>query len=325
VNQFYQWALTKEWVAEMHLRFKGAARLQFDITHYQRRKGNQLTQNPTPVYTGFESVFGNWDATVQNSGWEFKLTASPVNGKDFTWIASVNASINKNILLEYPQIERTPDFSKYLVGQSLNTRYLLNYLGIDPMTGSYQFEDYNKDGLINSNSVLAPFAYPSDKQKTVDDVPVVFGGTTHSFSYKNLSLNISMDYAIQKGRNVFGSVSSPGRFGNIPQEIFNNRWQKPGDNAKYARFTTGSATNYQYGVSTLFYSDASFFRFTNVALSYIFPGKLARRLGLKDCSFNILTQNLFTITKYEGVDPEIKNFSSMPPARTIKFGFAATL
>jgi TonB-linked SusC/RagA family outer membrane protein len=325
VNQYYQWALSKEWVAEMHLRFKGAARLQFDITHYKRRKGNQLTQNPTPVFTGFESVFGNWDATTQNSGWELKFSASPVTTKNFTWTGSASASINKNILLEYPQIERTPDFSKYRVGQSLNTRYLLNYLGIDPMTGSYQYEDYNKDGLINSNSVLAPLVYPSDKQKTLEDAPVVFGGTTHSFTYKNLSLNISMDYAIQKGRNVFGSVSSPGRFGNIPLEIFNNRWQKPGDNAKYARFTTGSANNYQYGVSTLFYSDASFFRFTNVALSYSFPAQLVRRLGMKDCSFNIHTQNLFTITKYEGVDPEIKNFSSMPPSRTITFGFAASL
>ncbi|WP_127127056.1 SusC/RagA family TonB-linked outer membrane protein [Pseudoflavitalea rhizosphaerae] len=323
VNQDYQWQLTKELNAGMQLNFAGWGKLQLELNYYRRRVGNQLVNNPTPVFTGFPTVFGNWNALVQNAGWELNLRAVFIQKKDFNWSGSVNAGFNKNRLLEYPQIERTPHYSMYLVGQTLSTRYLLNYLGVDPMTGAYQYEDYNKDGVINHTSVLPPLTYPSDKQVAVDIMPVVQGGISQSFTYKSLSLFLGFDYVIQKGRNAFSSVSGPGRFGNIPVEIFNNRWRNPGDNARYGRLTTGTAQNFQKGVSTLFYGDASFLRFSNVAFSYQLPETLARKIGMKNCSFNINTRNLFSITKYEGVDPEIQNFSAMPPARTITVGINA--
>ena len=322
VNQFYQWQLTRELNAGVQLNFKGPGQLKLGLNYYRRRLGNQLLNNPTPIYTGFPNVFGNWNATVQNAGWEANLQATFINKKHFRWNGSVNAAINRNKLLDYPQIERTPHFSQYRVGQNISTRYLLNYLGVDPMTGSYQFEDYNKDGLINYTSRLPPLTDPSDKQKMVDVMPVVSGGITQSLTYRNLSLFLVFDYKIQRGRNAYTGIPAPGQFGNIPAEVFNNRWQKPGDNARYAKLTTLSAGSFVRNESSLPYTDASFLRFSNISFSYQFAEKMVKRLGMKSCSFNINARNMFIITKYKGIDPELQSFGMIPPAKTITFGFA---
>ena len=325
VNQDYHWQLTRELTAGMELRLLKKGSLTVTAQYYRRRVGNQLLHNPTPYMTGFSSVFGNWDATVQNSGWEFSLNASFIETNNFRWTGSVNAGVVRNILYSYPDIANSPNYSLYLVGQSINAKYLLNYLGVDPMTGLYQFQDYNKDGVINRDGTMAPLTNPSDLQKVVDMIPRVTGGVGQTFSYRNLHLFLAFDYKIQNGLNAFSSIGDAGTFGNIPVTVFNNRWQKPGDNARFAKFTTQPFQGYATNQSTIAYTDASFFRFSNISLSYNLPEKWLKRVGMKAGSFNISTRNIFVITRYEGIDPETQSFTTMPPAKQYTLGLSLTL
>ncbi len=80
-NQDYHWQLTRELNLGMDLRFF-RNNLSLNINYYRKRLGNQLTQNPTPGFTGFPTVYGNWNATVQNDGWEAAISATPVRSKN---------------------------------------------------------------------------------------------------------------------------------------------------------------------------------------------------------------------------------------------------
>lgn len=322
-NQQYHWQSGRELNLGSDMRFMKSGNLGLSVNYYRRRVGNQLTNNPTPIISGFPSVYSNWDATVQNEGLEFTINATIINGKNFRWYGSVNAGFNKNVLLSYSGLESSPDYSNLLVGQSTYIQYVLNYLGVDPLTGSYQFEDYNKDGVINT-TYTRPLSPTTDMKKIIEGLPKLAGGINQGFSYKNVSLNLTFDFIVQKGVNAFVNVSTPGQTGNIPVEIFNNRWQKPGDNSRYAKFTTQNYQGFSIGQTSMGLADASFLRLNNLSFSYILPEKLLKKLAMKNAAFNINTRNLFVITGYDGIDPEIRDFSGMPPSRTITAGFSLT-
>ncbi len=126
--------------------------------------------------------------------------------------------------------------------------------------------------------------------------------------------------------DAFRTIQNPGTFGNIPLELFRNRWQKPGDNAKYARFTTTYNQPNARTVSNLGYTDASNIRLNNISFSWALAEKLYRKLGLKGGRIGINAQNIFVITKYTRASiPIFPNFNSMPPVRTIVASISLTL
>ena len=188
--------------------------------------------------------------------------------------------------------------------------------------------DYNKNGkLDNPGSQYPPLSDFSDAQRAVVMMPEFTGGFGSNMRYKSVSLNLQFDLIVQKGTNAFASLDMPGNMKNIPVEVFNNRWQRPGDQAKYARFTTGSSgSNYLKSNGTnLAITDASFLRLTNLSISYnVEDQALLRKLRMKGLNLSLSAQNLFVITRYEGMDPELQTFGSMPRPRTINAGVSLT-
>lgn len=327
INQDYHWQSARELNIGIDAGFLKDSRVSLSINYYRKQMRDQLLYNPTPVFTGFPTVYGNWKAVVQNEGYEATVSVNIIQQKTFSWMMTVNGGFNKDKLLSYPGIEKSPDYSNYLVGESVQNKYLLNYVGVDPMTGLYQFMDYNKDGVIDRNShySLAPLTYPSDRQRVMSMAPKLTGGMTQFFRYKNVSLNVLVGFKIQNGINAFSNVPAGGNMGNIPLEVFNNRWRMPGDIAKYSRFTTLDNQAYARTESSLVYTDASYLRLNNISFSWAPGEKILRRMGMKGCSIGINAQNLFVITRYEGIDPDIQSFNTMPPAKTIVASFSLTL
>ena len=327
VNQDYHWQTTKEFNFGMEMGFGKNRRVSIDVNYYRRRIGDQLLENPTPISTGFADVYGNWSAVMQNEGYEANVSLQLIQKKDFRWNMTVNGGFNKNKLVSYPGIENSPDRYKYLVGESPDNVYLLNYLGVDPMTGNYQFEDYNKDGFIDQGSHynLPPRAFPSDLQKAMFLGPKFSGGMQQMLSYKNFALNLSFNYRIQNGQDAFKNIHNPGTFGNIPLDLFKNRWQKPGDNARYAKFTTTHNQPNARNLSNLGYTDASNIRLNNISFSWGLTEKLYRKMGMKGGRVGINAQNIFVITKARGYDPDLGGFNSLPPNTTIVVSISLTL
>lgn len=325
VNQDYHWQLMRELNLGMNMTLFSRNKLTVNVEYYRKRISDQLTSNPTPFYTGFENVYGNWPATVQNSGWAASVSLNIINKQHFGWDASANAAFNKNIFSSFPGIEYSNYYFTSLIGRSLGSNYLLNYLGVDPMTGDYQYQDYNHDGRIEWTDYMgAPLDGSNDRMLVIDQNPWITGGMSHNFRYRNFRLNMSFDFAGQKGMNAIGGIGTIGAMGNIPVEIFENRWQKPGDITRYSKFSSQYRSFDGTSISNLGYTDASFLRLKFVSLSYSLPESWKKRLGMSDASFSVDASNLYSFTRYKGIDPEMRNFGGMPQGKIITAGFNLT-
>ena len=114
----------------------------------------------------------------------------------------------------------------------------------------------------------------------------------------------------QIGANAFFTTVTPGGPVNQPREVL-NRWQKPGDVAKFARFTNNpQQSDFLLTSSDAAYTDASFIRLSNVSVSYNLPDKWIGKTGMKSCRVYVHAQNLYVFTSYKGLDPETQNFGS---------------
>jgi hypothetical protein len=126
----------------------------------------------------------------------------------------------------------------------------------------------------------------------------------------------------KKGTYNFIGNFIPGNPQNQPDYLL-NRWQKPGDIAAHQRFNS----NYNLGgayftalSSDANLTDASFIRLKNLSLSWQFPKGCLDKAHLNNARIYVQGQNLFTITKYRGYDPETQSSMALPPLRVITFG-----
>ncbi len=323
VNQDYHWQVNKKGELALDLGFLKDNRINVEAAYYRNRCNNQLLQYPTPVFSGFPSVTANWPATIQNDGWEFLLDAKLLQVKNFSWSVKANLSFNRNTLLAYPNIGNSPYATTYKVGQPINNRYLLHYTGIDPQTGQYGFADANHDGSIMSDNSVIPGTQDDDRSVAINLDPKFFGGFGNQFNYKEFALSFFFSFKKQKAQNAYYTGVVPGGFGNLSVDIFKDRWQQPGDKACYARFTTqGTTSDYNFQTSDRAYTDASYIRLSTLSFSYNLPAGLANKAGMQRCSLFINAQNIFVITGYKGIDPEIQSFGAMPPAKIFTGGIS---
>jgi TonB-linked SusC/RagA family outer membrane protein len=328
VNQYFHWQANQQLTEAIEMDFLPDSRMTLTLEHYRNRCSNQLLQYPTANFTGFNQVTANWPATVQNSGYEVSLTANILRSKAFKWVVSGNISFNTNKLEKYDGLATSPYFNKLLVGKSLSAQYLYHYLGVDPLTGQYSFQDYNHDGVITATgNNYPPLSKNVDNNHVVNLNPKYTGGFTTQFIYKGLGLALLFDYTKQIGKNAFASGTTAGALlQNQPAELVNNHWQRPGDNTKYMQYTTG--TNSTVNSMALFnssdgvYTDASFIRLSNLSFSYNMPEKAAKKMGMRGCNIYINAQNVFVFTKYKGVDPELQSFNTMPQAKIFTGGIS---
>ncbi|MDB5089687.1 MAG: SusC/RagA family TonB-linked outer membrane protein [Mucilaginibacter sp.] len=315
-NPNYQWQVNKKLEEALDLGFF-KDRVTLSIDYYRNRTGNQLIQFPTPILSGFTTVLENSPALVQNDGWEFTANAKIIQGKDFSWSTSLITSINHNKLVSYPDFSQSPYIGIYQIGQPLNIAYALHYTGVDPLTGQYTVKDKNGDGVISTTKG------PTDDRYIVNLTPKFSGGVGMNFSYKSLTLNLYFVVKDQIGVNALAQGHAPGSIFNQPVQLLGTYWQQPGQIASTARLTTQpNNTETYYLESDAGYTDASFIRLSNLSLSYNLPAVWAKKAGLSGCSLFFHTNNLFTITKYKGIDPETQNFGGLPPSKILVFGLS---
>ena len=108
-----------------------------------------------------------------------------------------------------------------------------------------------------------------------------------------------------------------GAMGNMPLDVFNNRWQQPGDQAIYPRLTTlGTTSDFQFAQSDGVYTDNSMIRMSTLELSYSLPEAFCKKMHMQGASFSVNMSNVFTITGYKGLDPDV-TFGNLPQPRVI--------
>jgi TonB-linked SusC/RagA family outer membrane protein len=320
-NPNLQWQVNKKLEGALDLGF-WKDRILFEVAWYRNRTSNQLVSAPLPNQTGFNQVTENLPATIQNTGIESTIKVGIIDGSTFHWTVNFNIGVNRNKLVAFPNLAQSQYAGNYIIGQPLSIAQLLHSTGIDPATGQYTFTDKNHDGRINRNpNDTANDLFPKDLQVRFD------GGFGTDISYKGLDLNLFFRFRQQQLPSIYKSMQTPGTPGNIPAEVMSNHWQKPGDKARFARYTTRGAVSDAnfYNYSDGGYCDGSFIRLQNVSLSYDLPGNLTRSIRLKSCRIFVHAENLFVITKYQGLDPDSQRFGQMPPAKTYVGGIQINL
>lgn len=313
VNQDYRWETVRQLNAAFDVAFLND-RIALHAAVYRKRSDNQLANLPTPLFTGFNSVFGNSAANVQNSGLELSLSGRVIDKEQLSWSATLNFGQNRNKLLAFPGIEYTPYYTIQKVGRALNTVYLFHYKGVDPQTGQRSYEDFNNDGAVKILNSESPGTNGDDRFVALDLSPKFEASMINQFSYKKLSVFVHLAY--RKMMSVIPYTATAGRFNtNIPQDVFDNHWKKPGDISPNPRFTTRPGTNDSYFASSDgAYTDASYLRLQNLAISYALPQQFSKKIGTQQISLMVSMQNVFTFSKYPGIDPEL-SFGTQPQSK----------
>ena len=317
-NPYFGWEVVKKLEMGLELGF-AHDRIQFGISYYRNRSGNQLVKQPLPSVNGFTSIMANLPAVVQNTGLELSINTINIKTRDFSWTSSVNLTIPRNKLVSFPNLANSASYrNAYAIGKPLFIQHLYHYTGVNPQTGVYVIQDVNKDGMINS----------LDQQFFKQIAKDYFGGFQNSFSYKGWQLDIFFQFVKQTGSNFLANFGIPGTFNqNMPTYIL-NAWQKPGDLASLQKYTAsyGSAASNVFGsyysISDATISDASFIRLKNVSLSYQVKG--LNNLHIRSARVYLQCQNLLTFTNYLGLDPENQRIS-LPPIRMVTAGIEVGL
>jgi len=319
-NPFLQWEETKKTSIGLDLGFL-KDRILLNAIWFENRSSNQLVSYPLPSITGFTGITENMPATVQNTGIELSINTINVKSKDFNWSTSFNLTVPQNKLVAFPNLANTSYASTYVIGKPIiNISKVYHFMGVNPATGLYQFLGSN--GNLTSNPVFG-----QDNTVFISQSPKYYGGLENSFSYKGFDLSFLFQFVKQTGTtDPFGSIY-PGRIssnqGNEPVWIL-DRWQKPGDQATIQLFGTDQRYSNQVSAannSDAYYTDASYIRLKNVALSYRLPINWLNKAHLQSLQIYLQAQNLLTITKYKGLDPENpQGVAGLPPLRVITMG-----
>jgi TonB-linked SusC/RagA family outer membrane protein len=308
-NPLLAWEQTRKLEGSIELGFF-QDRVIIQGSFYRNRTNNELVQTPVSEVTGFNQISSNLPALVQNTGAEFSVNTINVRTKDFKWTSLLNLTISRNKLIAFPNLALSPYANTLVIGQPIGVKKLFHEIGVNDTTGVYEFS------TVKGQPTYSPgFA---DEYKLLNLNPKYFGGLQNTFSYKGFSLTIFFQFVNQTGTRFWAAYNFlPGSEHNISPKYLNNVWQKPGDHTEYEKLSqdfgsqAASAFSYAY-YSDFAYGNASYIRLKNLALSWQMPAQWIKKAGLTNFSLFVQAQNLLTITKYDGMDPETQKASTGP-------------
>ncbi len=293
-------------------------RLFGNLDIYDKYTSGILVASPYPLESGASSFTSNL-ADVSNKGWELEMGANLIRSHDFTWSFSFNISANRNKVESMEGHALTPYQTRYFtVGQPIGVikgyrvvKIIQQQSEIDALndaspTGVYQTAytgpgDYLYKDLNNDKTITA-----EDQEVIGSMEPDFFGGINTTISYKRLSLLTSFQFTV--GSEAFWDsyylLMNPTRpMYNASPVALNDTWTPDNPNAKYPRLIYGNHFNVSDNNDAIL-DDASFLRLKIIRLNYDVPENMITKLPLKSAMFYISATNLFTLTKFRGLDPE---------------------
>lgn len=317
-NSTYSWELSKKFETGLQLGILKSS-IQLELSYYRNHSTNQLLGRSLTATTGFETIEYNLPVIVRNSGLELLIDAVPINTQKVRWNTKLNVSFPKSKLVRYDNIKQSSDAHRYIVGESVDILNRYKYLGIDPQTGNFRYEDINGDAKYDD----------VDLQKTKTNGVHWYGGMENSITFNGFQLSVTLRYVSQTAQSLLKQFATPGsNESNQPVAVM-NRWRNSEDVARYHRFTQSATGVREYlkgqARGENGYEDADYLQVKNIAFAYALSPGLCRRMALNSASVYVRSQNVYTITRYRGFDPENSNVRVLPPVRTITMGIQLTL
>lgn len=289
-------------------------RINGSIEYYQKHTKDLLNTVSAAAGTNFVNLITANVGKMENKGVEFNINAVAVQTKDFTWELGYNVTWNDSKITklttgynpEYQGIDAGTN-QKHQVGEMPNTFYLYQQVydeNGNPIQNA--FVDRNGDGQITE----------ADKYLVHGKSPMakVYMGLSSQFTYKNWDLGFNLRANL--GNYVFNGVaagnSSSYNYGG--QNFLTNLYAGGYQNTGFRALNVTAQSS-----SDLFLENASFLKMDNLTLGYSFRNFTAAKLSGR---ISASVQNVFTITKYSGLDPECGGYDSniWPRPRTFTLG-----
>lgn len=290
---------------------------------YEGHSKSQLVYTGLPAQAGFPGVLSNQPVAVVNKGLEFQLDVNHLFIGRLIWSSFVTATIPHNYLASWPGLNNSVYAATVIQGRSLTVTRGLHYLGVDPATGLYRFQDVNHNGTIDAGDLMPG---PS-----LD--PRWYGGWGHTLRCKGWGLDLFFEYRTQNAVNPLAILAQRNPAGmqglynlsNGPKEWLDH-WRQPGDHAKYQMLTSMPGTPAWNTLQEWLRSDgtivdASFLRWKNLSIQYEFSAGWCKRRHLKALKCYVRGENLWTRTRFPVTDPETQDPTVLAPMRTLLAGF----
>lgn len=315
--------------------------LTFSFDWYKKKTSGMIIEMPIPNYVGADAPLGNV-GDMENTGVEieigYKWKAGPVSMH-----AKGNASFLKNTLtnlgntsgsLELDNMQNTGTITRASNGEPFpyfygyktagifqNVAEVANYKNAkgeliqpDAVPGDVRFVDVDGDGKITA----------ADRTKIGKGMPDWTYGLTIGADWNGIDFMVLFQGTA--GNDIYDATRrtdvSPA---NLPSYML-NRWTGEGTSNKYPRHVVGDGKNWQS--SDLYVTDGSYFRLKNIQLGYTLPKALTNKIFIDRLRVFVGAENLLTLTKYAGFDPEISSggtslgvdYGVYPQSRTFNFG-----
>lgn len=326
-NPELKWESTLDYNVGLDFGFNND-RLNGSIDVYRRDTRDILLRTPPafPATTPFQ--FGNVDASIINQGIEFALGYDFIQQEDLNFSANFNIAYNQNEIQDFAGAINTGPINgpgltgafaqRFEAGNSLFSYYMAIFEGFDS-TGNPVYTD------IDGNGVGDP-----DVDKTFvgeDALPDITSGLSLNLRYKNwdVAAYFSGQFGFSVYNNTANSFFNAGQLGtarNVTQDVL----------------ALGEDPGASTAVSSRFLEKGDFVRFQNASIGYKVP--LSGEGALKSLRLSLTGQNLFLITDYSGIDPEVTvntgnlnaseipsrgiDFMTFPNPRTFTFGINAS-
>ena len=280
-------------------------RLSFEVDLYQRLTKDLLLNVDVPSTSGYSSKFENV-GRLENKGIEITLNSTNIQSRDVRWTTSVNFSINKNKITYLAGQVLGDDVNKAKEGQPIGVFFTKEFAGVDPKTGDaiYYKNTVKGDGSLDRSTT-------SDYDAAADAVvgnpnPKFVYGFENTVSFQGFELDVLFQGVygnkIYNGGGQYMSASGSTGFDNQTIDQL-DYWNKPGDISMVPEprlfYPTGASP------SSRFLSDGSYLRLKELSLAYNVPKDILAKWKVDRVRIYVRAQNLLTITKYQGWDPEV--------------------
>ena len=299
----------------------------FNITvdWFKKQTKDLLFQKQVPKYNGGGTYWVN-QGKLNNTGVELSLTTFPVK-EAVTWETSLNASYVKNevadlagddfvLTANYSDLGGPMQIMK--PGYPMGSFYVYQWKGFDDKGANL----YQKaDGSLTTNPTSDDLVVKGQAS------PKWTVGWNNTVTWKNWTLNVFFNAAtgydrLNISRFMAASMTGVSRFVTLRDAYFKG-WDHVANKADALYPSLTNTDNKSYADSDFWLEDASFIKLKNISLSYRIPRRV---LKFASVQLSVSAQDLFTITRYKGMDPEVYtsydglDYGAYPIPRTITFG-----
>ena len=314
-NQYLGWE--RAYMAGLGLDINLWKNIELNIDLYNTDNKDLLLAVPVSPSSGFFEITAN-AGSVRNQGIEFQLNTTNIKTKNFKWDMSFNIGFNKNVVTETPKDQpfmqtRSSVSQQVKRGQDIYSWFMPKWLGVDPANGDPLWEKVVTDANGNVTSRVKTNNYSDATFQVVGKAtPIFSGGWTNNLTYKGFFMSVNTNFVY--GNQIFNynrlALDGDGAYLGYNQISLENnglgwtRWQKAGDIATHPKLVMNGNKS-SNSISSRYLEDGSFFRIKNLKIGYIVPQRLLKSAHIQNCKLYISGDNLFTLTRFSGMDPEV--------------------